>query len=704
MADGISYEALSGMGSAVLGAGKDLVSSAVGMGGELLSANQKLSDYSNALSGNTKVFGALKNTINGLVQFAESSLEEYQTLTGIGATFGKEMVNIKRTAAELGLTTKDMIEMLQNNSASLRAFGGTTDQAISRFRAFSKEVLDSDAGTELRRLGFTAKDINQTLITYNEIAQQDGLVNRRSAVAQRESAKAFALELDGLSKLTGKQKDELADEMKKRRREGDVQAFLMGQSAEAQEAFTMATTKISNTMGPQFAELFKDMMIRGAPITEDTRNAFIALGGSAGEFEDTVASFKQGMNSNDFSGFNAQLTEAQGSFAGYLKTEEARNVAMLGGLSSVSSAMGQAYESSYDFANSLDAAAEGAETPAQTMERLQLQIAEEQAVQMADTGKLLDTTIALQESLRDLTIVATSQVLPRLEEAALTAINMFREAMPSGEEMAQQLGDGISNIFDAANASVYPEALATAFENVDAANGDDIQTAADRITGTQVEAGEAVATTVTETSAELSNEISDTQSAVEQSQTELAKLQSDYNDARERGDTEVMTVLRDKIDETRAALQSAIVEQAQAYTASQVSRYQSGGKFAGGFANGGRIGAGEFGLMGENGPEFVSGPAQVMSTNSSMGVLQNLLKTIKSVDSNVQESSKSTADKISNIDSSAGMSNDLTKRFDHMISVLEMLVSIEGEAAGTARRHFKATKGLQGNMVKGIGA
>ena len=704
MADGISYEALSGMGSAVLGAGKDLVSSAVGMGGELLSANQKLSDYSNALSGNTKVFGALKNTINGLVQFAEQSLEEYQTLTGIGATFGKEMVNIKRTAAELGLTTKDMIEMLQNNSASLRAFGGTTDQAISRFRAFSKEVLDSDAGTELRRLGFTAKDINQTLITYNEIAQQDGLVNRRSAVAQRESAKAFALELDGLSKLTGKQKDELADEMKKRRREGDVQAFLMGQTAEAQEAFTMATTKISNTMGPQFAELFKDMMIRGAPVTEDTRNAFIALGGSAGEFEDTVASFKQGMNSNDFRGFNDQLTEAQGSFAGYLKTEEARNVAMLGGLSSVSSAMGRAYESSYDFANSLDAAAEGAETPAQTMERLQLQIAEEQAVQMADTGKLLDTTIALQESLRDLTIVATSQVLPRLEEAALTAINMFREAMPSGEEMAQQLGDGVSNIFDAANASVYPEALATAFENVDAANGNDIQTAADRITGTQVEAGEAVATTVTETSAELSNEISDTQSAVEQSQTELAKLQSDYNDARERGDTEVMTVLRDKIDETRSALQSAIVEQAQAYTASQISKYQSGGKFAGGFANGGRIGAGEFGLMGENGPEFVSGPAQVMSTNSSMGVLQNLLKTIKSVDSNVQESSKSTADKISNIDSSAGMSNDLTKRFDHMISVLEMLVSIEGEAAGTARRHFKATKGLQGNMVKGIGA
>jgi hypothetical protein len=36
-----------------------------------------------------------------------------------------------------------------------------------------------------------------------------------------------------------------------------------------------------------------------------------------------------------------------------------------------------------------------------------------------------------------------------------------------------------------------------------------------------------------------------------------------------------------------------------------------GSLFDGFFANGGQIGAGKFGVVGENGPEFVSGPANV---------------------------------------------------------------------------------------------
>jgi len=724
LADGISFEALQGLGGAVLGAGQSLISSAIGMGGELLQANQKLSDYSSALSTNTKVFGALAGVVQGLVGFAEQSLEEYQTLSGIGATFGKEMVNIKRTAAELGVTTKDMIEILQTNSASLRTFGGTTDQAISRFRAFSKEVLDSEAGTELRRLGFTARDINETLITYNEIAQQDGLVNRRSATEQRESAAAFAVQLDGLAKLTGKQREELADEMKKRRREGDVQAFLMGQSAEAQEAFMMATTNISNTMGPQFAELFKDLMIRGAPITEDTRNAFIALGGSADEFEATVASFRQGMSSNDFSGFNQQLTQAQGAFAGYLKTEEARNVAMLGGLSGISTAMGQAYESSYDFANSLDAAAEGAEDPAQTLTRIQGDIAEQQAIQMAQTNGMLDATIDLQENLRDLTIAATTEVLPRLEEAAMRAINMFTEALPSASEMVNQLNDGISNMFSAAEANVYP-GMSNALSGYDASTGDDIAAAADQITGATSEITETVdgaEASITEevqsSEAELSAAQAEASAAREAAEAELAQAQANLAQLTADGFTEMEPPIRqarERIEQAEAALQStieagnarvmeAVQRSATAFTNARISEFQRTGTTRRGFAEGGFIRSDEIGMVGEAGPEFIAGPANVMSAKTSMGVLQNLVKGIRSVDRSVQESSQSSTNQLSNLNVGSSMSGDIGSKIDRMIAVMEALYSVESEAAGTAKRTFRATKGLQGNMLKGIGA
>ena len=72
---------------------------AVGLGGALLTGQQQLSAYSGALAKNSDAFGKLGGqvgkVVDGLVQFAEASLGEYQALTGIGATFGKEIKDIK---------------------------------------------------------------------------------------------------------------------------------------------------------------------------------------------------------------------------------------------------------------------------------------------------------------------------------------------------------------------------------------------------------------------------------------------------------------------------------------------------------------------------------------------------------------------------------------------------------------------------------
>jgi lambda family phage tail tape measure protein len=49
------------------------------------------------------------------------------------------------------------------------------------------------------------------------------------------------------------------------------------------------------------------------------------------------------------------------------------------------------------------------------------------------------------------------------------------------------------------------------------------------------------------------------------------------------------------------------------------------GAFAGGFANGGYIPAGKFGVVGERGPEFVSGPAQITPMNGGGTVINNYI-------------------------------------------------------------------------------
>ena len=72
---------------------------AIGLGGALLTGQQNLTAYSGALKDNTKAFGvlggAVGKVVDGLATFAESSLAEYQALTGLGATFNKEVKDIK---------------------------------------------------------------------------------------------------------------------------------------------------------------------------------------------------------------------------------------------------------------------------------------------------------------------------------------------------------------------------------------------------------------------------------------------------------------------------------------------------------------------------------------------------------------------------------------------------------------------------------
>jgi len=680
-------------------------SAGVAMAGELLNANQSLSAYTTALAGNSRILGDFGKVINGLTKFAEESLQEYQTLSGIGATFGKEMSNIKIAAAEMGMSVKDMTDVLMNNAEGLRTFGGTTDLAISRFNRFSKAMLDSPAGTELRRLGYTAADINETLLVYNELAQQDGLNRTRSTDDQIASAKQFAVQLDGLAKLTGKQRKELADEMKARRREGDVQAFLMNQSADTQEQFMLATQKIRDTMGPQFESLFQDLLIRGAPITEETRNAFIALGGSADEFESTVASFRQGMNSGSFDDFNNSLTGAQGAFLENLRTDEARTMAMQSGLSGVADAMAQAYESSYNFANAVDASATEQESATQTIQNLQTQISAEQARQMQQTGGLLDKTIQMQEALREFTIAATTEVLPRLESMAVQGIDMFLDRLPPASEIARQLSSGVSSLLDsvAGDRQILNASFPGLMQEGDQANVE----ATDRTTAATQELGATVTEqTATEldalaaTEEELAARVDAANQAVVDAEQQLAQLTARQNEAVMTGQTQQAEAIGQEIEATRAELSSAIQASAQAFSNARIADYQRTGNTTRGFAEGGRIRPGEIGMVGEAGAEFIAGPAQVMSARTSMGVMDNLMKSIRALDTNVQTQNEQAQNSISN---STSYTN-LEPKFDAMIGLLSQLVNVEVGSSRTAQRTFKATRGLQGNMLRGIGA
>ena len=672
---------------------------AVGLGGALLTGQQQLSAYSGAISANTGLFGkSVGKLVDGLSQFAEASLAEYQQLTNVGATFGKEIKDVKVSAAELGLSVEEMTGFLKKNSESLRAFGGTTDLAMARFKAVSSTILDSaELGTKLRQLGFTTADINENLALYGELSDANSRTDRQSVEAQAVAAKNLMVELDGLSKLTGKQRDQLADEMKERRRQGDVNAFLTGKTAEEQTAFTNKLVELQNTLGKDAADAFVDIALRGAPTTEATRGAVLAMGQGA---DDLYAAAQQ-FNAGDIRSFQDSLQAATGAAIDYQNTEQFRQTAMLGGMSNISGAFADASAAGYDYKNAVDSVRDGTMTSEEAREQLDEQIRQEQARQTEQVTGIFDETIKIQENLRTLTTSVMETTIPHIENVAVAALQKITEVMPSADQIAQELSGGINNLFNAAefldtSNEVMRQGHGSIHDQL-VQNGQSATADAEALGSTVDTNAETTDAVVNDTATTTQDDIASARQALEAAQ---AELMSEI--------PEIAAAAVDRVAAAEAHLSEVIINSVdglaaiQSETMSKIARFQSNpSRYTGGFAEGGRIGANEYGMVGEAGPEFISGPATVMSANTSMGVMQNLMKGIKSLDSSVQNNGINGQNTISNNNVAEQMSNLMSSKFDTMIQQLQALVTIESSSASAQQKTFRATKSLQGNMLKG---
>jgi hypothetical protein len=675
---------------------------AIGLGGALLTGQQQLSAYSGALEKNTKAFGplgsAVGQVVDGLTKFAESSLAEYQALTTVGATFNKEIADVKVAAAEMGMTVEDMTNFLQNNTQALRAFGGTTDQAIARFKALNTTILDSkELGMELRRLGFTTKDISEGLSLFGEITRGNANTERMSVQEQAASAKELMVQLDGLAKLTGKNRKELADEMRARRRQGDVNAFLLGKSAEEQKAFMDQLTTMQATMGQDAADAFVDIALRGAPTTEGARNAMLAMGDGADQLYTAAAQF----NSGDIGAFTQSMIDARGAALDYQDTEEFRNTAILGSVTGVSDGFAKASQAAFDFKNAVDSSKDDTMTSADAEREIRTSIANEQLRQMEQTTGIFDKTMEIQENLRVVSSAVMSNSIEKIEGVAIAGLEAFQAALPSKEDIIAGINKGVDSLFDIAQltdarnaADGYRSDMLNKTDTSIAA----IETAGANVVNSNVEGAEKT-TEATKTAAkETQEKVEAANEKVLNAQAELASATATLQEAVEAG-------MIPEIREARAAAEAAkVAAEAAAREQAAVSMKAAGVANLGGktYAEGGNIPKGGFGIVGEAGPEFVSGPANVMSARTSMGVMQTLMKSIRGLDMNVQEVQSAMENSISTNNEPSLGAIESNKKLDTMISLLGQLIQVENMAVGTQSRQLKATKGLTGNMLRGV--
>jgi len=107
------------------------------------------------------------------------------------------------------------------------------------------------------------------------------------------------------------------------------------------------------------------------------------------------------------------------------------------------------------------------------------------------------------------------------------------------------------------------------------------------------------------------------------------------------------------------------------------------------------------------GPEFVTGPMNVLDTISSRNVM-GLIQATQSIGSNFARQAQDSTAMQQNMISTSGDMRDvvssLQNSFGNMNGLLSRLVDIQVGAADSQRRTMKATRGLGGNLLKGVNA
>ena len=117
----------------------------------------------------------------------------------------------------------EFLSMVRENSEELKRFGSTTQNGARLFADMSKRMRQSQMGINLMNLGFTAGELNENMIAFSEITQMAGTRQNLTTNQLIQGSMQYSDTLDSLSRMTGKHRDLIAQQVKDMMSDADMQ-------------------------------------------------------------------------------------------------------------------------------------------------------------------------------------------------------------------------------------------------------------------------------------------------------------------------------------------------------------------------------------------------------------------------------------------------------------------------------------------------
>ena len=272
-----------GFSTAVFSAGQALgamaptVKNIVDLGSKIAEGTGEASDVFTALG---KLLGPLGWVAQGaatLAIFQERQIKQYQALTQSGINFGGSLTDLRMAASATKMTMQEFTDFAKRNSGSLAMLGANVDEGARAFTRVSKEFQSGPFANNLRALGYTSAEMNDSLVQFMALQGAQGLQDKNRVQEVQAATAGYLTELDKLTQLTGVEKKKLEEEQKKAEMNAAFQAKMMSLAPAEQAKLRAAYDKAAASGLKGATDLVMATALGLPPVTEASQQLTAVL-------------------------------------------------------------------------------------------------------------------------------------------------------------------------------------------------------------------------------------------------------------------------------------------------------------------------------------------------------------------------------------------------------------------------------------------
>lgn len=172
----------------------------------------------------------------------------FRQLYDTGISLNGDMLNVATSAQGLGLTSEQATEFLKKHSQL------TVSMGIPALTKFTQQL--SKATTKGADLGYTYTELAEAGTEYADLMLQTHQMDKKTSAEMTQGAAAYLAELTGLAQLTGKTRQQLAQEQKDKAKDASFRAARSLLTSKADQERLDALNMIPGAMGQLMKKLF----------------------------------------------------------------------------------------------------------------------------------------------------------------------------------------------------------------------------------------------------------------------------------------------------------------------------------------------------------------------------------------------------------------------------------------------------------------